>query len=64
MWVRGVLGLTSCLVGVIWTAQGTDLLHGSFMSGSGLYTGLGVGLLVIGLSLLAWAWQIRNRRTR
>lgn len=62
MWTRGIAGAVLCLVGAVWIAQGTNVLHGSGMSGHGLYTVLGVVLVVIGLALLAWAWRLRRGR--
>lgn len=61
MWTRGVIGLLLLITGAVWLAQGTNLLHGSGMSGHGLYAVLGGALVVIGLILIAWAWRIRNR---
>ncbi|HEV3188069.1 MAG TPA: hypothetical protein VGZ04_08485 [Acidimicrobiales bacterium] len=63
MWVRGIIGALFCVVGVVWIAQGTNVLHGSGMSGHGLYAALGAVVFVIGAALLAWAWRIRNSGT-
>lgn len=63
MWTRGVIGLLLLITGAVWLAQGTNLLHGSGMSGHGLYAVLGGALVVIGVILIAWAWRIRNRGT-
>ena len=60
MWARGIAGIVLCLVGAVWIAQGTDVLHGSGMSGQGLWAVIGVVVAVIGLALLAWAWRIRS----
>jgi uncharacterized membrane protein HdeD (DUF308 family) len=49
------------LVGVVWIAQGTNVLHGSGMSGHGVWAVLGAVLVLIGVALFAWAWRIRNR---
>ena len=51
-----------CLVGAVWIAQGTDVLHGSGMSGHGQWTVIGAIVAVIGVALLAWAWRIRSDR--
>jgi hypothetical protein len=61
MVVRGVialLGLLLFLAGVVFIGQGTNVIHGSSMSGHGGYAGLGGVLLVAGLGLLMWAWRI------
>lgn len=62
MWIRGVLGIVLCLAGAVWIAQGTDALHGSGMSGHGVWAVLGVALIVIGLGLHVWALRIRNKQ--
>jgi hypothetical protein len=63
VWTRGVIGLLLLITGAVWLAQGTNLLHGSGMSGHGLFAVLGGALIVIGVILIAWAWRIRNRGT-
>jgi hypothetical protein len=62
MWTRGVIGVVLCLVGVVWIGQGTNVIHGSGMSGHGGYAVLGGVVIVIGLALIAWAWRIRRSR--
>ena len=61
MWARIVSGFLICLVGVVWITQGTNVLHGSGMSGHGVWAVLGAVLVLIGVALFAWAWRIRNR---
>jgi protein-S-isoprenylcysteine O-methyltransferase Ste14 len=61
VWIRGILGLVFSLTGVVWFLQGINVVHGSFMSGNGLYTVLGIVVLLIGLALLYWAWRIREK---
>ena len=61
MWTRAIAGLLLCLVGGVWIAQGTDVLHGSGMSGQGQWAVIGVIVALIGLALLAWAWRMRSR---
>lgn len=63
MWVRGVVGLVFSLVGIVWILQGTNVVHGSGMSGHGGYAVLGVVVVLIGVALLTWAWRIRGRQT-
>ena len=60
MWTRAALGVVLCLVGVVWIGQGTDVVHGSTMSGHAQWAVVGGVLVVIGLALLAWAWRIRS----
>ena len=61
MWSRGIAGLLICLVGVVWIAQGTNVLRGSGMSGHGVWALVGVIAVVLGVALLIWAWKIRGR---
>ena len=61
MWSRGVAGFLFCVVGVIWIAQGTNVLHGSGMSGHGMWAVLGAVAVVVGIALLIWAWRIRRQ---
>lgn len=63
MWVRGIVGLVLSLTGIVWILQGTNVVHGSGMSGHSAYAVLGVVVLLIGVALLAWAWRIRGRQT-
>jgi len=65
MVMRGTLGLLGGLavvVGAVFIGQGTNLIHGSSMSGHGGYAGLGAVLLTIGFGLILWAWRLRSRR--
>ncbi len=61
MWARGIIGVILALVGIVFIGQGSNLIHGSEMSGQGLWLGIGCVLLVIGITLIGWAW--RSRRT-
>jgi uncharacterized membrane protein HdeD (DUF308 family) len=56
-----VIGIVFCLAGAVWIAQGTNALHGSGMSGHGVWAVLGIVLIVLGLALLTWAWRIRGK---
>jgi uncharacterized membrane protein HdeD (DUF308 family) len=64
VWTRGIAGVVACLIGALWILQGTDVVHGSGMSGHGLYAVLGVVLVLIGAALLARAWRIRTSRPK
>ncbi|MFZ0168693.1 MAG: hypothetical protein WAL64_04610 [Candidatus Dormiibacterota bacterium] len=61
IWARFVVGVVLCLVGIVWIGQGANLIGGSFMTGKGLWLGIGCVCLVVGVALLGWAW--RSRRT-
>jgi hypothetical protein len=58
----GTLGVLVFLIGALFIGQGTNVIHGSSMSGHGGYAGLGGVLLVIGLGLIIWAWRLRSSR--
>jgi hypothetical protein len=58
----GILGVLVFLIGVVFIGQGTNVIHGSSMSGHGGYAGLGGVLVVIGLVLVVWAWRFGARR--
>jgi hypothetical protein len=62
MWGRAIIGIVCCLVGALWIGQGTNLVHGSFMSGHTQWTAFGAVLFALGCALLAWAWRRRPRR--
>ena len=60
MLIRSVIGVICCLVGAVWIAQGTNMMHGSGMSGHGGWTVIGVILLVLGLVILLSARRPRR----
>ncbi len=62
MWARAVIGIVLAAVGTVFLLQGTNVLHGSGMSGEGTWAIVGAVLIVVGLALLAFA--VRSRRGR
>ncbi|MEV4707456.1 hypothetical protein [Actinoplanes sp. NPDC049316] len=54
----GMLGL---VLGVLWTAQGLDLVHDSIMSGVTAFAVVGPVLAVAGLALIVTGVRIRAR---
>ncbi len=60
MWGRALLGVLLCVVGIVWVAQGTNLIGGSFMSGRAVWAVIGGLCLAGGLALLTWAWWLRS----
>jgi hypothetical protein len=52
-WVWLVIGVLAVLAGIVWTLQGLNILHGSYMSGHLRYTALGLVVGVVGVVLLA-----------
>lgn len=54
---RGIVGGVLCLIGAVWVAQGTNVLHGSGMSGHGQWAVIGGALILIGVAVLVWQWR-------
>ena len=54
MILRRVLGLILIVVGAIWFTQGIGVLHGSFMTGHGFWTVMGILVVFVGLALLVF----------
>ena len=60
MWIRRIIGTVLVAVGGVWIAQGSGALHGSFMTGVGFWTVMGVVAALFGIALLVGA--ARGRR--
>lgn len=60
MWIRGIIGTVLVVAGAVWILQGTNVLHGSMMSGHGGYAVLGAVVLVMGAVVLVWTWRRRG----
>lgn len=58
--MRGIAGVLLCLVGVVWIGQGVGVIHGSFMTGEGVWAVLGGALLIAGIGLLRSAARARR----
>lgn len=58
-WLTG--GLLAVALGVLWTAQGLDLLGGSVMSGVTIWAFIGPVVAVAGLVLIVLGVRIRAR---
>jgi hypothetical protein len=52
--LRRILGVLLILVGAIWFTQGIGVLKGSFMSGQGIWTVIGLLCVFVGLLLLVF----------
>jgi hypothetical protein len=60
MRTRLVVGVLMCIVGGVWFLQGIGVIKGSFMTGEGLWTLIGVILLVVGVRMI---WRaVRGER--
>ena len=59
MWSRAILGAGLCLVGAVFLGQGTNVIHGSTMSGHEQWAVIGAVMIVLGGGLLVGAWRIR-----
>lgn len=55
------LGVLLCAVGTVFILQGTNVVHGSGMSGHGRWTLVGAVAVVIGLVALALAGRELKR---
>jgi hypothetical protein len=64
MRVRVIVGAILCVVGIVWIAQGLGAMHGSAMSGHHEYAGLGIVVLIVGLTLIAMSWRHRGHTHR
>ena len=62
MAIRLVVGALMCVVGGVWFTQGIGVLEGSFMTGQGFWTVIGVVLFGLGLRMIVRA--ARRERTR
>jgi hypothetical protein len=57
---RVIVGGVLCLIGLVWIAQGLNVLKGSaVMSGHIGYTFLGLIVAVIGVALIVWGTRSR-----
>ena len=58
-WLTG--GLLALVLGVLWTAQGLDLVEDSIMSGVTVFAVVGPVVAVAGLALMVLGVRIRAR---
>jgi multisubunit Na+/H+ antiporter MnhB subunit len=63
MWIRWIVGGVVCAVGTVFVLQGTNVLHGSGMSGEGKWAIVGAVLIAVGLASLIWAAAHRRNDT-
>ena len=61
MWVRIVAGIVMLALGGVWIAQGTGNLHGSFMTGEGIWTVIGALVALAGVMILSGIARDRRR---
>jgi hypothetical protein len=52
MRTRLIVGVLMCVVGGVWFMQGIGVLEGSFMTGQGLWTVIGVIFLALGVRMI------------
>jgi Na+/melibiose symporter-like transporter len=64
MLARRIIGIVLVAVGAVWIAQGSGALHGSFMTGQGIWTVIGVIAVLFGIALLIGATRDRKRAAR
>jgi hypothetical protein len=61
MLARRIIGIVLVVVGGVWIAQGTGALGGSFMTGEGLWTVIGLITALFGIALLVGAARDAKR---
>jgi hypothetical protein len=61
MRIRRIIGVVLVAIGAVWIAQGSGVLHGSFMTGQGLWTVIGVVAVLFGVALLVGAARESKR---
>lgn len=64
MLIRRVVGIVLVIVGAVWIAQGSGVLHGSFMTGEGFWTIVGVIAALFGIALIVGTVRDKNRARR
>ena len=64
MLARRIIGVILVVIGGVWIAQGSGALHGSFMTGEGIWTVIGVIAALFGIALLVGAARDRKRTAR
>ncbi len=47
-----VIGVIALIIGAIWIGQGSNVIPGSFMTGSSMWLGIGVIVALVGLVLV------------
>lgn len=52
-----VIGVLVGLLGLVWLGQGMGFIKGSFMTGSGLWAGIGSVLVAASVATLIWAFR-------
>ncbi len=50
--IRRIIGVVLVATGGVWIAQGSGALGGSFMTGEGLWTVIGIVAVLFGIALL------------
>jgi uncharacterized membrane protein len=60
-WIRRIIGTVLVAVGGVWIAQGTGALGGSFMTGEGFWTFMGVLAALLGIALLVGSARQHRR---
>ena len=53
VWHLAIVALILGLVGVIWIGQGTRIIAGSAMTGSGFWGVAGVGVVIVAFVIIA-----------
>lgn len=60
-----VVGAIALIIGAVWIGQGSNLIPGSFMTGSGMWLGIGLVVALVGVVLLVLGVRgVSSRRRR
>jgi hypothetical protein len=52
MWIVGLILIAA---GALWTLQGRGIIGGSFMSNNRTWLRIGIGCIIVGAAVIAWA---------
>jgi hypothetical protein len=61
--VRAIVGVIFCLAGIVWILQGSNVIHGSSMSGEHVWLYIGIVVLIVGVGLLGAARRFGGSRS-
>jgi hypothetical protein len=61
--VRAIVGVIFCLAGIVWILQGSNVIHGSSMSGEHVWLYIGIVVLIVGMGLLGAARRLGGSRS-
>ena len=60
VWTRRALAIVLVVVGIVWIAQGSGALHGSFMTGHAIWSVIGAVAVLAGVVILIGSTRRRT----